>query len=81
MHFKAIKIFLLVIVLIPKRLKCGYCLKFQKNFIEMVLLFTGIQIRVHTYYIFISIINQNICCGYTNEPSQWGGSFEHSKYV
>ena len=25
-------------------------------------------------------LNQNICCGYTKEPSQWDGSFEHPKH-
>ena len=25
--------------------------------------------------------NQNICCGYSKEPSQWDGSFEHQKYM
>ena len=26
-----------------------------------------------------NILNQNICCGYSKEPSQWDGSFEHQK--
>ena len=26
-------------------------------------------------------LNQNICCGYSKEPSQWDGSFEHSKHM
>ena len=29
-------------------------------------------------FIFL-FINQNICCGYSKEPSQWDGSFEHLK--
>ena len=31
--------------------------------------------------IFFLFINQNICCGYSKEPSQWDGSFEHSQHV
>ena len=26
-------------------------------------------------------INQNICCEYSKEPSQWDGSFEHPKHM
>ena len=26
-------------------------------------------------------LNQNICCGYSKEPSRWDGSFEHPKQV
>ena len=26
-------------------------------------------------------INQNLRSGYTKEPSQWDGSFEHPKYM
>ena len=26
-------------------------------------------------------LNQNICCGYSKEPSQWDGPFEHPKHV
>ena len=26
-------------------------------------------------------LNQNICCGYSKEPSQWDGSFEHPKQM
>ena len=26
-------------------------------------------------------LNQNICCGYFKEPSQWDGSFEHPKHM
>ena len=25
--------------------------------------------------------NQNICCGYSNEQSQWDGSFEHPDHT
>ena len=26
-------------------------------------------------------LNQNICCGYSKEPSHWDGSFEHPKHM
>ena len=26
-------------------------------------------------------LNLNICCGYSKEPSQWDGSFEHPKHM
>ena len=26
-------------------------------------------------------LNQNICCGYSKEPSQWDGSSEHPKHM
>ena len=31
---------------------------------------TDLQIRVHTEKLFILFLNQNICCGYSKEPSQ-----------
>ena len=27
------------------------------------------------------ILIQNICCGYSKEPSQWDGPFEHPKHI
>ena len=30
--------------------------------------------------VFFLFLNQNICCGYSKEPSQWG-SFEHPKHM
>ena len=30
---------------------------------------------------FFLFLNQNICCGYSKEPSQRGGSFEHPKHM
>ena len=27
------------------------------------------------------LLNQNLCCGYSKEPSQWDGSFEHPKHM
>ena len=38
---------------------------------------TGVRNRNLTFLFF----NQNICCGYSKEPSQWDGSFEHSKLM
>ena len=26
-------------------------------------------------------LNQNRCCGYSKEPSQWDGSFDHPKHM
>ena len=26
-------------------------------------------------------LKQNICCGYSKEPSQWDSSFEHPKHM
>ena len=31
--------------------------------------------------IFLFLINQVICCGYSKEPSQWDSSFEHPKQM
>ena len=31
--------------------------------------------------IIILLLNQNKCCGYSKEPSQWDGSFEHPKHM
>ena len=36
-------------------------------------------IRVHNENLIFLFLNQNICCGYSKEPSQWDGSFEHPK--
>ena len=34
-----------------------------------------------TVSIFSLFLNQNVCCGYSKEPSQWDGSFEHQKHM
>ena len=31
--------------------------------------------------LFILFLNQNICCGYSKEPSHWDASFEHPKHM
>ena len=36
-------------------------------------------LRVRNKILIDLFINQNIFCGYSNEPSQWDGSFEHPK--
>ena len=33
------------------------------------------------YLKIILFLNQNICCGYSKEPSRWEGSFEHPKHM
>ena len=42
---------------------------------------TGPQIRVCNWKLFFLFLNQNICCGYSEEPSRWDGSFEHPKHM
>ena len=41
----------------------------------------GIQLRVLHWKLLFLILNQNKCCGYSKELSQWDGSFEHAKYM
>ena len=41
----------------------------------------GLELRVrHRKTIFL-FLNQNICCGYSKEPSRWDGSLEHPKHM
>ena len=42
---------------------------------------SGLQIRVRNWILFFLFLNQNICCGYSKESSQWDGSFEHPKHM
>ena len=42
---------------------------------------TGLQIRVPNQRFVFSFLNQNFCCGYSKEPSQWDRSFEHTKQM
>ena len=37
--------------------------------------------RVCNWKLFFIFLNQNICYGYSKEPSQWDGSFEHPKHM
>ena len=41
----------------------------------------GLQIYVRNWKLFFLFLNQNICCGYSKEPSQWEDSFEHPKHM
>ena len=42
---------------------------------------TGPQMRVHNWKLFFLFLSQNICCGYSKEPSHRGDSFEHPKHM
>ena len=42
---------------------------------------SGPQIRVCYWKLFFLFLNQNICCGFSKEPSRWDGSFEHPKHM
>ena len=43
--------------------------------------YPGPQIRVGNGKLFFLFLNQNICYGYSKEPSHWDGSFEHPKHM
>ena len=59
----------------------------QFNFLNNILLLlllsllSGLQIRVHIEKFFFLVLIQNICCGYSKEPSQLDGPFEHPKHM
>ena len=38
---------------------------------------SGLYLKVGNFF----FLNQNICCGYSKEPSQWDGSFQHPKHM
>ena len=42
--------------------------------------FAGLKLRVRINFFFL-FLYQNICCGYSKEPSQCDGSFEHPKHM
>ena len=44
-------------------------------------LYPGLKLRVRTKKLIFLFLNQNTCCGYSKEPSQWDGSFEHPKHM
>ena len=48
---------------------------------ERIILITGLQIRVRIGKLFSLFLIQNICCGYSKEPPQCDGSFEHPKHM
>ena len=39
------------------------------------------KVGMKTDYWWNIFLSQNICCGYSKEPSQWYGSFEHQKHM
>ena len=41
----------------------------------------GLKLRVLNENLIFLFLNQNICCGYSKEPSQWDSSFEHPKHM
>ena len=41
---------------------------------------SDLQLRVRNWKWFFLFLKQNICCGYSKEPSRWDGSFEHPKH-
>ena len=42
---------------------------------------SGLKLKMRNRKIIVLFQNQNICCGYSKEPSQWDGSFEHPKHM
>ena len=48
---------------------------------HIILKLTGLLLRVRKRKIIFLFLNQNICCGYSKEPSQRDGSFEHPIYM
>ena len=42
---------------------------------------SGPKIRVRNEKFLFLFLNQNICWGYSKEPSHWDGSFEHPKHM
>ena len=43
--------------------------KFENEQTTIIVLSVDLQIRVCTRKLFFLILNQNICCGYSKEPS------------
>ena len=41
----------------------------------------GLKLRVRIEKLFFLFLNQTICYGYSTEPSQLDGSFEHPKHM
>ena len=42
---------------------------------------SGHYLRVPTKKLIFLFLNQNICCGYSKEPYQRDGCFEHTKHM
>ena len=45
------------------------------------LISTGLQLRVSNKNLIFLFLNQNICYGYSKEPSQWDSSFKYPKHM
>ena len=70
--------------------KCIWTLYWSANFVfhlktrcykQDFWMSSGPQKRVCKWKLFFLFLNQNICCGYSKEPSRWDGSFEHPKHM
>ena len=53
-------------------------LKYSK---ELSTVLTGLKLRVRIEKLIFLFLNQNICCGYSKEPSHRDGSFEHPQHM
>ena len=58
-----------------------FFLFFNKNSPKENGYYKDLQIRAHNLNLSFLFLNQNIFCGYSKEPSQWDGSFEHPKLM
>ena len=47
----------------------------------MYVYISGPELRVCNENLISLLLNQNIYCGHSKEPSQWDGSFEHPKHM
>ena len=72
----------------PKELtKNGFEMQLGVNYLGKIdpypatIFLAGPQIRVRKGKLFFLFLNQNLCCGYSKEPSHREGSFEHPKHL
>ena len=49
--------------------------------LDIIYWYPGLKLRVRNENLIFLFLNQNICCGYSKEPSQWDGSFERPKHM
>ena len=56
-------------------------MKLIKLLIISIYMYTkrGLQIRMHIWKLFFLFLYQNICCGYSKDPSQWDFASQHPK--
>ena len=59
----------------------GLLLIYLYYFLSCGLLKQSISSECVSKKLFFFFLNHNICCGYSKEPSQWDGSFEHPKHM